>query len=78
MSLSLDIFVLSFICIHYVYATRKFTETDLHKHIFQNYNANVMPRKGVGQPIEIGLQMFLFTIDEIDETRGTITVGAFV
>lgn len=54
------------------------TETDLHERLFYRYNHNVMPIRNKSKPMEITLDMYLMSIDNINEKRQTITIKAFL
>lgn len=55
-----------------------FTEVDLHEKLFKRYNSNVMPRTESSLPIEVGVEMNLLSIDNINEKKQTISVRAFL
>lgn len=55
-----------------------YDETDLQRHLFQNYNRNVMPRTNRSKPLCVSIEMYLLSIDEIDEKRQTISIRAFL
>lgn len=54
------------------------SEYDLHNTIFANYSSNVMPHENKSTPVKIILDMYLMSIDNIDEKRQTITIKAFL
>ena len=54
------------------------SEVKLHKDLFKDYNPNVIPRKNELLPIDVTLDMFLMSIDNINEKRQTISIKAFL
>ena len=53
-------------------------EVNLHKDLFKDYNPNVIPQQNKTIPVEVTLDMFLMSIDKIDEKRQTISIKAFL
>ena len=51
---------------------------ELHNMLFENYNSNVMPVKNRSNPITIAVDLYLMSVDNIDEKRQTFTVRAFL
>ena len=58
--------------------TVKLGEFDLHKNLFEQYNPNVMPRANASSPICVSIEMFLLSVDEINEKQQTIRIRAFL
>ncbi|KAH3704315.1 hypothetical protein DPMN_079371 [Dreissena polymorpha] len=55
------------------------TEHDLHKRLFQTYNSNIMPRHATSlDPFDVGIELYLMSIDEINELSQTISIMAFL
>ncbi|XP_060561279.1 neuronal acetylcholine receptor subunit beta-4-like [Ruditapes philippinarum] len=54
------------------------TERDLHEKLFYKYNTNVMPNLNKSRPMEVTVDMYLMSIDNINEKRQTITIKAFL
>ncbi|KAH3736368.1 hypothetical protein DPMN_042931 [Dreissena polymorpha] len=55
------------------------TEYDLHKRLFQQYNSNSIPRSMTSSdPFHVGIELYLMSIDEINELRQTIAITAFL
>ncbi|KAH3736579.1 hypothetical protein DPMN_043150 [Dreissena polymorpha] len=55
------------------------TEYDLHKRLFQQYNSNLIPRRMTSSdPFHVGIELYLMSIDEINELRQTIAITAFL
>ncbi|XP_045170859.2 neuronal acetylcholine receptor subunit alpha-7-like [Mercenaria mercenaria] len=54
------------------------SEVNLHKDLFSDYNPNVMPQENKSVPVNVTLDMYLMSIDNIDEKRQTITIKAFL
>lgn len=55
-----------------------FTEFDLHEVLFKKYNPNVMPNRDKTTELSVRLDMYLMSIDNINEKRQTITIKAFL
>lgn len=55
-----------------------FTEFDLHEVLFKSYNPNVMPNRDKTTEFHVRLDMYLMSIDNINEKRQTITIKAFL
>lgn len=58
--------------------TKEFTELDLHEELFKRYNRNVMPKMNKTNPICVTLELYLLSVDEIDEKQQTIRIRAFL
>ncbi|KAH3704318.1 hypothetical protein DPMN_079374 [Dreissena polymorpha] len=55
------------------------TEHDLHKRLFQTYNSNTMPCHATSlDPFNVSIELYLMSIDEINELRQTISIMAFL
>ncbi|XP_045173928.2 acetylcholine receptor subunit alpha-1-B-like [Mercenaria mercenaria] len=54
------------------------SEANLHKDLFSDYNPNVMPQENKSVPVNVTLDMYLMSIDNVDEKRQTITIKAFL
>ncbi|XP_045173813.2 neuronal acetylcholine receptor subunit alpha-5-like [Mercenaria mercenaria] len=54
------------------------SEINLHKDLFSDYNPNVMPQQNKSTPVNVTLDMYLMSIDNVDEKRQTITIKAFL
>lgn len=59
-------------------STTNMTEFHLHKTLFAEYNPNVMPNENKSSAVKVTLDMYLMSIDNIDERKQTITVKAFL
>ncbi|XP_045170862.2 acetylcholine receptor subunit alpha-1-B-like [Mercenaria mercenaria] len=53
-------------------------EVNLHKDLFSDYNPNVLPQENNSKPLNVTLDMYLMSIENIDEKRQTITIKAFL
>ncbi|KAL4223970.1 5-hydroxytryptamine receptor 3A [Mactra antiquata] len=53
-----------------------FTETDLQKILFENYSTNVLPHVNKSTPIEVEIDLYLISIDNVDEKKQSITIRA--
>lgn len=62
----------------YYASSTNVAEFHLHKTLFAKYNPNVMPNENRSTPIKVTLDMYLMSIDDIDERKQTITVKAFL
>ncbi|KAL4223929.1 hypothetical protein ACF0H5_017391 [Mactra antiquata] len=54
------------------------TESDLHRRLFKDYLPDVKPHLDKETPLEVTLNMYLMSIDNINEKRQTITVRGFM
>ena len=54
------------------------TESDLLGTVFDVYKSDVRPRINMSEPVEIKLDMFIMSIDKVDEQRQTFTLRAFM
>ncbi|KAH3736457.1 hypothetical protein DPMN_043024 [Dreissena polymorpha] len=55
------------------------TEYDLHMRLFQQYNSNIIPRSMTSSdPFQVGIELYLMSINEINELRQTIAIMAFL
>ena len=54
------------------------TEADLHRHLFEYYNPDIMPLRNKSEPIEVSVDLYVMNIDNIDEKSQTFTIRAFL
>ncbi|XP_045170861.2 acetylcholine receptor subunit alpha-1-B-like [Mercenaria mercenaria] len=77
------IYALEILAVTFIQCWRQTTgvslpEVNLHKDLFSDYNPNVLPQENKSKAINVTLDMYLMSIDNIDEKRQTITVKAFL
>ena len=54
------------------------SETQLHETLFHGYKTDVRPRINISEPLDIKLDMYVMSIESIDEKRQTFTLRAFL
>ncbi|KAH3824139.1 hypothetical protein DPMN_125968 [Dreissena polymorpha] len=55
------------------------TEYDLHRRLFQQYNTNIIPRSMTSSdPLHVGIELYLMSVDGINEFRQTIAITAYL
>lgn len=55
-----------------------FNESVLHATLFEGYNRDIMPRHNTSKPMQVTIDTFLLSIDNIDEKRQSLTVLALL
>ncbi|XP_053376500.1 acetylcholine receptor subunit alpha-1-B-like [Mercenaria mercenaria] len=56
----------------------EYTGSKPAKKLFLDYNPNVLPQENKSTPVNVTLDMFLMSVDNIDEKRQTITIKAYL
>ena len=59
-------------------SNKTLTETDLHLKLFESYNPDVMPIRNKSEAIEVSIDLYVMSIDNIDEKSQTFTVRGFM
>jgi hypothetical protein len=60
------------------FCENNFTELDLHFKLFSNYNPNVMPNIDKSSPLEVTIDMYLMSVDDVDAKRQTFSIKGFL
>lgn len=60
--------------INYIYVS----EVDLHKKLFTDYNDNVIPHYNKSTPQKVTVDIYLMSVDRIDEKAQSITIRSFL
>ena len=62
-----------------VYAKRTLSETELLSRLFERgYKPDVRPRRNLSAAVDIHMDLFIMSVDKIDEKRQTFTIRAFM
>ena len=61
-----------------VWANTNGTESDLLSTLFDGYISDVRPRRNRSETVDIKLDMYVMSIDKIDEVRQTFTIRSFM
>ena len=59
-------------------ANSNLTEVDLHEILFHRYKPNIMPKTEASLPISVNIEMYLLSVENIDEKRQTMSIRAFL
>ena len=54
------------------------SESDLHNKLFEGYSSDARPRRNISESVNVKLDLFVMSIDKIDEIRQTFTIRAFM
>lgn len=66
------------LCLFLTVHSQNSTEYDLHERLFKLYNPNIMPLRNKSEQQKVTMDMYLMSVDNINEKRQTITVKAFL
>ena len=59
-------------------AEKLLSESDLHNRLFRKYRSDVRPRRNISDAVKVRLDMYIMSLDHIDEKRQTFTIRAFM
>ena len=73
------IWLLVFLCYSVIISANKtLSESDLLTELFEDYKPDVRPRRNLSETVNVKLDIYIMSIDKIDEKRQTFTIRAFM